>query len=110
MGKQRKLACALAFLALVAAVRVFLVVFDQSGPVSDGLAWESAAVVGLGGGEDPFDPAAEPPALEEGEWYRLSARLPEDRLAGQRLSFSAAGMEIAVFLDGQEIWYSDTGR
>ena len=110
MGKQRKLACALAFLALVAAVRVFLVVFDQSGPVSDGLAWESAAVVGLGGGEDPFDPAAEPPALEEGEWYRLSARLPEDRPAGQRLSFSAAGMEIAVFLDGQEIWYSNTGR
>ena len=102
--------CALAFLVLCAAVLLFLQRFTRSEPAFAYPAWETGAVVSAGGAETAFDPAGLPPELGEGERYRYAMTLPEGRANGDFLIFETAGLEIAAFLDGTELWYSAAGQ
>ena len=63
-------------------------------------------MVSADGTEQPIDPAGALPALEDGEYYRLSLTLPEGRPREEQLSFQADGLEAALYLDGQQVWYS----
>ena len=78
----------------------------QSGTPLGSLEWETAAVVSADGSQRALDSAAALPPLEEGESYQLSLTLPEDRARETRLMFDAGGLETAVYLDGQQVWYS----
>ena len=106
MKRWFKILSVLAFLGVCAGVLVFLQRFTQSPPPFTYPAWETGAVVSAGGTETAFDPAGLPPELEEGERYRFTLTLPPDRENGTYLIFETAGLEIAVFLDGTEVWYS----
>ena len=106
MKRWIKILFALAFLGVCAGVLVFLHRFTQSPPPFSYPAWETGAVVSANGTETAFDPAGLPPALEEGETYRFTLALPPDREGGTYLIFETAGLEIAAFLDGTEVWYS----
>ena len=106
MKQWIKILFALAFLGVCAGVLVFLHRFTQSPPPFSYPAWETGAVVSANGTETAFDPTGLPPALEEGETYRFTLALPPDREGGTYLIFEAAGLEIAAFLDGTEVWYS----
>ena len=98
--------CALAFLALC----VGLVAFLRQFTVVDGgmlyVEWDTTAIVSAAGDVRPFDPLSGQPELEEGEFFRLSLTLPEDREDGYNLIFELSGAELAVFLDGRELLYS----
>ena len=106
MKRWIKILFALAFLGVCAGVLVFLHRFTQSPPPFSYPAWETGAVVSANGMETAFDPAGLPPELEEGETYRFTLALPPDREDGTYLIFETAGLEIAAFLDGTEVWYS----
>ena len=106
MRKAAGWVCALAFLALCMGLVVFLHAFTRSESPFTYLVWESACVVAPDGTEQPFDPARQPPALEEGEFYRFSATMPDQRNEENWLIFEVTGLEAAVFLDGEELWYS----
>lgn len=106
MKRLSKMLYALAFLAVCAGALAFLHRFTQAESAFLYPAWEEGAVVSAGGVETPFDPAAPPPGLEEGERYRYTLTLPEGRANGTLLIFETAGLEAAVFLDGAELWYS----
>ena len=62
-------------------------------------------MVSADGSQRALDSAALPP-LEEGESYQFSLTLPENRTRETRLMFDAGGLEAAVYLDGQQVWYS----
>ena len=109
MGKWKKLACVLAFFALHFLMQAVIHVYAPSDSPAYGVKWTSAAVVQPDGVERLFDPASALPALEEGEWYRFSAQLPETLPDGVRLTFAPSDWEGAVFLDGQELWYAMPG-
>ena len=106
MKRWIKILFALAFLGVCAGVLVFLHRFTQSPPPFSYPAWETGAVVSANGTETAFDPAGLPPELEEGETYHFTVTLPPDREDGTYLIFETAGLEIAAFLDGTEVWYS----
>ena len=53
------------------------------------------------GKETAFNPAGQPPPLAEGETYRYTLTLN-----GVFLIFETAGLEVAVYLDGAELWRS----
>ena len=106
MKKTRKWVCVLAFLILFAGVQRFLHLFTQAESSALYLEWERAAVASADGSLREFDPLSPPPALEEGEWYRFSLQMPEERETGMWLIFEAADLELSVTLDGQELWYS----
>ena len=78
----------------------------QSGTPLGSLEWETAAVVSADGSQRALDSAAALPPLEEGESYQFSLTLPENRTRETRLMFDAGGLEAAVYLDGQQVWYS----
>lgn len=78
----------------------------QSGTPLGSLEWETAAVVSADGSQRALDSAAALPPLEEGESYQFSLPLPENRTRETRLMFDAGGLEAAVYLDGQQVWYS----
>ena len=78
----------------------------QSGTPLGSLEWETAAVVSADGSQRALDSAAALPQLEEGESYQFSLTLPENRTRETRLMFDAGGLEAAVYLDGQQVWYS----
>ena len=96
----------LAFLAVCAGILLFLMEFTRSESPFVYPAWTAGATVSPTGEETPFDPAGPLPELEEGEFYRFTAQLPEDRPDGTFLIFETGGLEAAVFLDGTELWYS----
>ena len=96
----------LAFLAVCAGVLGFLWLFTQTDSPFTYPIWEEAAVVSPAGEETPFDPAGPLPALEEGTCYRFRTLLPEERENGVFLLLETTGLEAAIFLDGQELWYS----
>ena len=96
----------LAFLAVCAGVLLFLQQFTQSDNPFTYPSWLTAAVVSEEGGETAFDPAGPLPELEEGEYYRFSATLPEERARGVTLIFEASGLDLRVFLDGELMWQS----
>ena len=110
MKRLRKILYILAFLVVCAGALAFLHRFTQSEGSFLYPAWETGAVVSASGAETPLDPAGLPPELEEGELYRYTLTLPADRANGVYLIFEAANLEIAVFLDGQPLWYSDAGQ
>ena len=58
------------------------------------------------GKETAFDPAGQPPPLAEGETYRYTLTLPEDRVNGAFLIFETAGLEISAYLGDTELWRS----
>ena len=68
----------LAFLAVCAAVWLFLVQFTQEIDSIRYTEWETAALVGADGRERPvaLEQLVEPPALEEGEFLRFTTTLP----------------------------------
>ena len=78
----------------------------QSGTPLGSLEWETAAVVSADGSQRALDSAAALPQLEEGESYQFSLTLPENRTRETRMMFDAGGLEAAVYLDGQQVWYS----
>lgn len=78
----------------------------QSGTPLGSLEWETAAVVSADGSQRALDSAAALPPLEEGESYQFSLTLPENRTRETRLMFEAGGLEAAVYLNGQQVWYS----
>ena len=78
----------------------------QSGTPLGSLEWETAAVVSADGSQRALDSAAALPPLEEGESYQFSLTLPENRTRETRLMFDAGGLEAAVYLDEQQVWYS----
>lgn len=106
MCKLARWACATAFVLICCGVLAFMNIFSQSDPSFSYPSWEYAAVVSPSGAETPFDPTGLPPQLEEGEHYRFSLTLPEDRLDSIMLVFETTNLDVAVFLDDQEIWYS----
>lgn len=106
MKRSIRWLCIAAFLAVCAGVILFLNLFTQSGSPFTYLTWEAGAVVSPGGAETPFDPVGPPPTLEEGDFCRLTATLPEERRNGLMLIFEATGLETAMFLDGVELWRS----
>lgn len=106
MKRLTKVLYALAFLAVCAGALAFLQRFTQAESAFLYPAWETGAVVSAGGAETPFDPAALPPELEEGEVYRYTLTLPPDRANGTLLIFETTGLEAAAFLNGTELWYS----
>lgn len=110
MKRTMKVLYALAFLAVCAGVLAFLHLFTQSESAIFYPTWETGAVVSSAGEERPFDPAALPPELEEGELYRYTLTLPPDRVNGTLLIFETTGLEAAVFLDGAELWYSSVSQ
>ena len=63
-------------------------------------------MVSADGSQRALDSAAALPPLEEGESYQFSLTLPENRTRETRLMFDAGGLEAAVYLDGQQVWYS----
>lgn len=96
----------LAFLAVCTAVLGFLHLFTQSDSPFAYPVWEGAAVVSPSGEEAAFDPAGPLPELEEGEYYRFRTLLPGERQNGVFLLLETTGLEAAIFLDGQQLWYS----
>ena len=95
-----------AFLAVCVAVIAFLLAFTRAEPSLTYLSWTEAWTVDEAGEAAAFDPAGPPPALEEGGFYRFSATLPAGRANGDWLIFETAGSELAVYLDGEELWRS----
>lgn len=110
MKRTMKVLYALAFLAVCAGALAFLHLFTQSESAFLYPAWETGAVVSSAGEERPFDPAALPPELEEGELYCYTLTLPPDRANGTLLIFETTGLEAAVFVDGAELWYSSVSQ
>lgn len=108
MKRLRRIGMILAFLAVCAGALLFLLRFTQSAPAFTYPAWETGAVVSPSGEETPFDPAGLPPDLGEGEAYRFTLTLPAERAEGTYLVFEAAGLAVAAYLDGQEVWRSSS--
>lgn len=108
MKRLRRIGMILAFLAVCAGALLFLLRFTQSAPAFTYPAWETGAVVSPSGEETPFDPAGLPPDLGEGEAYRFTLTLPAERVEGTYLVFEAAGLAVAAYLDGQEVWRSSS--
>ena len=108
MKRLRRIGMILAFLAVCAGALLFLLRFTQSAPAFTCPAWETGAVVSPSGEETPFDPAGLPPDLGEGEAYRFTLTLPAERVEGTYLVFEAAGLAVAAYLDGQEVWRSSS--
>lgn len=108
-GQHKKLtnwAYALAFLIVGFGLTNLVRFIPQSGTPLGSLEWETAAVVSADGSQRALDSAAALPPLEEGESYQFSLTLPENRTRETRLMFDAGGLEAAVYLDGQQVWYS----
>lgn len=108
MKRLRRIGMILAFLAVCAGALLFLLRFTQSVPAFTYPTWETGAVVSPSGEETPFDPAGLPPDLGEGEAYRFTLTLPAERVEGTYLVFEAAGLAVAAYLDGQEVWRSSS--
>lgn len=106
MKRLSKALCAIAFLAVCAGALSFLHRFTQSESSFSYPVWESGAVVSAGGGETAFDPAGLPPELASGALYRYALTLPEGREMGAFLIFETAGLDVAAYLDGEELWRS----
>ena len=100
-----RIGAVLAFLAVGAAVLLYLNAFTQSGENFRYLDWISASVVSADGGETPFEPLAEPPALDEGAYYRFSAVLPEHG-EPEYLVFETTGLALSLSLDGRTLYSS----
>ena len=106
MTRWLKMICMVIFLVICAGVGWFLLQFTESAPPFDYLVWEEGAVVAADGSETAFDASGIAPQLEEGETLRYALTLPQGRTSGEWLIFETAGLECAVLLDGEEIWYS----
>ena len=104
--QPKNLLCVLSFLAVCAGMLVFLNRFTQSESAFLYPAWETGGVVSPDGKETAFDPAGQPPPLAEGETYRYTLTLPEDRVNGAFLIFETAELEVSVYLDRAELWRS----
>ena len=96
--------CILAFFALNFLIQALIRTYAPSAPPARALDWSSAAVVQADGTLVSFDPDSGLPPLEEGEWYRFSAVLPQERQEDVFLTLQPAGLETVVSLDGQELW------
>ena len=104
MKRLKQVVLILLFLAAGVAALLYLNAFTQSGENFRYLDWASARVVSADGGETFFDPLAEPPALEKGQFYRFTATLPEH--GEEYLVFEVTGLSLALSLDGREIYSS----
>ena len=107
MKRLKRVVCILLFLAVGVAALLFLRAFAQSGESIHYLDWSGARVVSADGGETAFDPLSAPLDLEEGEFYRFTAVLPE-REEEEYLVFEVTGLELALFLDGRELYFSSS--
>ena len=107
MKRWLNIICAVIFFVVCAGIGWFLLQFTESAPPFDYPVWEEGVVVAADGSETSFDVSGMPPALEEGERLRVSLTMPEGRANGDWLIFETAGLECAVFLDGEELWYSN---
>lgn len=101
----------LAFLAVCAAVWLFLVQFTQEIDSIRYIEWETAALVGADGRERPvaLEQLVEPPALEEGEFLRFTTTLPQG-LGQGNLVFEVTGAEIRLVCQGEEWYRSAAGQ
>lgn len=108
MGKRLHWLLALLFLALCVLTLGFLHIFTRSDSPFQYPAWEAGWVVAADGSLRDYDLQAGPPALEEGEYVRLSTTVPS-RAENQWLIFEVTGLELALFLDGEEL-YCSTAR
>lgn len=99
--------CAAVFLLLCVAVVLFLQRFTNSESPASYLEWSGMWLVSSDGEAEPFS-ADNIPAAGEGGYYRFEAELPADTANGDWLLFEIANAEIAVYLDGQEIYRSSS--
>ena len=76
MGKRLPWLLALLFLALCVLTLGFLHIFTRSASPFQYPAWEAGWVVAADGSLRDYDLQAGPPALEEGEYVRLSTTVP----------------------------------
>lgn len=106
MARLQRAVLVLAFLAVCGGMMVFLLQFTESAPSFDYPLWEEGAVVAADGTETSFDPNGAVPSLADGDRYRFSMTLPDERAAGQWLIFDAAGLETTVSLAGTTLWQS----
>lgn len=106
MARLQRAVLVLAFLAVCGGMMVFLLQFTESAPSFDYPLWEEGAVVAADGTETSFDPNGAVPSLADGDHYRFSMTLPEERAPGQWLIFDAAGLETTVSLAGTTLWQS----
>lgn len=99
--------CAAVFLLLCVAVVLFLQRFANSESPANYLEWSGMWLVSSDGEAEPFS-ADSIPAAGGGGYYRFEAELPADTANGEWLVFEIANAEIAVYLDGQEIYRSSS--
>lgn len=97
--------CAAAFLLLCVGTALFLQRFAKYESTTAYLEWSGQWLVTADGAAEPFS-ADGIPGLGEGEYYRFEATVPPDTANGDWLIFEVANLEIAVYLDGQEIYRS----
>lgn len=97
--------CPLIFLALCAAVIWFLQMFTVSDETMTYIGWESAVRVEEDGTEQPIEIHGLTNMPETEGTFRFTGALPGGLTDGYLL-FETAGMELTLYLDGEEFYAS----
>lgn len=107
MDKMRKIVCAAGFIALCAALVLYLRVFAATGGAQEVILWQNATVISETGEETPFEMGEreEPYEPQVGEKYVFTAVLG-DVSQDTYLAVNTSGAEITVAVDGTELFRS----
>lgn len=106
MKKAARWVCPLVFLVLCAAVIWFLHLFTVTDEAITYIDWQSAVQIAEDGTETPYAPSCSVTAAPEQEGaLRFTAALPAGLGRGYLL-FETSGLELSMFLNGEEIYSS----
>lgn len=108
MKRAARWSCLLIFLILCTVTVWFLQSFTESKESEQSVQyidWQSAVKIEADGSETPYTQEDYANLPEKGDSFRLTALLPADMEDGNLL-FETSGLELAVELNGDQIWKS----
>ena len=108
MKRAARWSCLLIFLILCTVTVWFLQCFTESKESEQSVQyidWQSAVKIEADGSETPYTQEDYANLPEKGDSFRLTALLPADMEDGNLL-FETSGLELAVELNGDQIWKS----